>query len=297
VARGLPFVLVDVFAERPLEGNPLAVVADADTLDQSVMRAIAREFNQSETTFVVAPSRPEATWRLRSFTPAGVEVGGAGHNALGAWWWLAIAGRLELEDGAGSFAQEIGGRVLPVEVLGENGRPRAIAMDQDRPETGSETRELAALAAALGLATDDLGDRLPAQVVSTGPPHLLVQARDRAAVDRCAPDTHRLAAALREVGGEGCYVYSLDPVDSDAAAYARFFNPTVGIVEDPATGTAAGPLACHLVAHGIVDDSSGVVIEQGRALGRPSRIRIEVAGERVTISATAVVAAEGVLRI
>jgi PhzF family phenazine biosynthesis protein len=297
VAPRLPFFLVDVFAERPLEGNPLAVVADADAVDEAVMRAIAREFNQSETTFVVTPSMPGASWRLRSFTPAGVEVGGAGHNALGAWWWLAAAGRLELDDGAGAFQQEIGGLVLPVEVRGAGGRPRAIAMQQEPPEAGGEVRELDRLAAALGLGPGDLGSDLPAQVVSTGAPHLLVQVNDRAAVDRCVPDGARLAAALRDAGGEGCYVYSLDPLDPGSSAYARFFNPTVGIAEDPATGTAAGPLACHLVSHGVVDDGSAVVIEQGRALGRQSRIRIDVAGERVTISGAAVIAAEGTLAL
>lgn len=90
--------------EQPLTGNPLAVVADADAVDEQLMRAIAREFNQSDTTFLLAPTAQGATWRLRSFTPAGVEVGGAGHNALGAWWWLAAAGRLLLEDGGARLA-------------------------------------------------------------------------------------------------------------------------------------------------------------------------------------------------
>ena len=90
----VPFSFVDVFASQPLTGNPLSLVPDADDLDQAQMRAVAREFNQSETTFLLRPSRPGATVRLRSFTPAGAEVGGAGHNALGAWIWLEAAGRL-----------------------------------------------------------------------------------------------------------------------------------------------------------------------------------------------------------
>src|SRR5689334_16869068 len=85
--RRVRFHLVDVFADEPLAGNPLAVVPDADALDEAVMRRIAREFNQTETTFLLAPSLPDADWRLRCFTPGGVEVFGAGHNALGAWWW------------------------------------------------------------------------------------------------------------------------------------------------------------------------------------------------------------------
>ena len=88
----VPFCLVDVFASQPLTGNPLALVTDADGLAEPQMRAIAREFNQSETTFLLRPSLAGATWRLRSFTPIGAEVAGAGHNALGAWLWLAAAG-------------------------------------------------------------------------------------------------------------------------------------------------------------------------------------------------------------
>ena len=296
MALTLPFFFVDVFASRPLEGNPLAVVPDADGLDEPLMEAIAREFNQSETTFLMAPTRADADWRLRSFTPGGVEVGGAGHNALGAWWWLAAAGRIDLDDGTMAFAQEIGDRVLGVEVSAAGGRPESIAMDQEPPERGRRVDNVSELAVALGLTDGDLAPDLPTQVVSTGASHLLVQARDRSAVDGAVPDGQRLAAVLAGAGGEGCYVYSLDPLEPGSAAYARFFNPTVGIAEDPATGTAAGPLAVHLIGHGIADEGS-VVIEQGHLLGRPSRIELRVQGERVTISGTAIVAAEGTLRL
>jgi trans-2,3-dihydro-3-hydroxyanthranilate isomerase len=290
------FYLVDVFADEPLTGNPLAVVADAGGLDETTMGAIAREFNQSETTFVMPPRAAGADWRLRSFTPAGAEVVGAGHNALGAWWWLAADGRLALGDGSTRLAQEIGDRVLPVEVSAEAGRPTAIALEQAAPEFGRAADDRGMLAAALGLAEGDLDPSAPAQVVSTGAAHLLVPARDRATVDRAGPDARGLALALEAVGGQGCYLYSLDPVAEDAVAYARFFNPTVGIWEDPATGSAAGPLACQLVARGVVQDGSTVIIEQGRAMGRPSRIRVQIDGEQVRIAGSCVVVAEGTLR-
>ena len=296
MARALRFFFVDVFASRALEGNPLAVVADADGLDESLMGAIAREFNQSETTFLMTPTRADADWRLRSFTPGRVEVGGAGHNALGAWWWLAAAGRIDLDDGRTAFAQEIGDRLLPVEVSATGGRPESIAMEQEPPERRQQVDDMGELTVALGLADGDLAPDLPTQVLSTGAPHLLVQARDRNAVDRATPEAPRLAAVLAEAGGEGCYVYSLDPVDSGSAAYARFFNPTVGIAEDPATGTAAGPLAVHLIDHGVAEEGS-IVIEQGHFLGRPSQIALRVHGERVTISGAAIVAAEGTLQL
>ncbi|MEV0606214.1 PhzF family phenazine biosynthesis protein [Polymorphospora rubra] len=292
----IPFVFVDVFASTPLTGNPVAVVPDADDLTEPTMRAIAREFNQSETTFILRPTLAGATWRLRSFTPIGEEVLGAGHNALGAWLWLAGAGRLPAD--RPSFTQQIGDALLPVDVTGP---PRAtlVTMRQSTPEFGatvSDAADRAELAAALGLTGADLDTATVPQVVSTGAGHLLVPVTGRDAVDRARPDGPRLAAAVARAGGEGCYVYSRDPVDpTDAVAYARFFNPGMGISEDPATGTAAGPLLARLVADGAVTEGTAV-IEQGYRLGRPSRIRVGVTGDRVEISGTGLVVAEGVLR-
>lgn len=285
-----------MFAEQPLTGNPLAVVADAESLAEDVMRLVAREFNQSETTFVLPARRDGATWRLRSFTATGDEVVGAGHNALGAWWWLATAGGVELDDDGGAVvAQEIGDHVLPVEVLGRDGTPDAIVMEQAPPEFLGTVGDPGELAAALGLERPDLvGD---AQVVSTGAAHLMVPVRDRSVVERVSADAARLRAALADVGGQGCYVYCLDPVGPDALAHARFFNPTVGIWEDPATGSAAGPLVSRLVAEGVAPSGTAVVVEQGHAMGRPSRIRVDVDGDRVRIGGAGIVIAEGTLTV
>src|SRR5690349_22116901 len=275
----VPFYFVDVFARQPLTGNPLSLVPDADDLDQAQMRAVAREFNQSETTFLLRPSLPGATVRLRSFTPAGAEVGGAGHNALGAWIWLEAAGRLGGTGYGEPLAQELAGRVLPVEVIRPPGKPAEVWLDQAPPRFGATVSDRSGLAAGLGLTEQDLAAGEPAQVVSTGAAHLLVPVRDRTAVDRAAPDDARLTAALREVGGEGCYLYTGDTVDKDATAYARFFNPAMGIAEDPATGTAAGPLAALLAADGHGEPGEvTVVVEQGHSMGRPSRITVTVDG-------------------
>jgi trans-2,3-dihydro-3-hydroxyanthranilate isomerase len=288
------FYLVDVFATRPLTGNPLALVPDADELTESQMRAIAREFNQSETTFLVRPARPDATWRLRSFTPIGTEVLGAGHNALGAWLWLAKSSRLP--DGQGDFAQQIGDVVLPVRVSHDQEGEVVVSMEQSPPWFGAHVTQRSELAAAIGLTESELATDMPTQVVGTDVGHLLVAIGDRAAVDRARPRPADLAAVVSGVGGEGCYLYSVQPADDDANAYTRFFNPTVGIAEDPATGTAAGPLAALLNHLGPGSDRT-VVIEQGHALGRPSRILVRVSGPRVTLSGSGLVVAEGNLQL
>jgi trans-2,3-dihydro-3-hydroxyanthranilate isomerase len=303
-AGAVPFYFIDVFAVTPLTGNPVAVVPDADRLTPPQMQAIAREFNQSETAFIVAPQRPGATVRLRSFTPIGAEVFGAGHNALGCWLWLALAGLLpdgaiEAVPGAGraGLAQQIGDDVLPVRVRREPDGTVVVSMEQSPPQFGEILDEREVLAAALGLAPDDLVADDPAQVVSTGAGHLLVSLRDRAAVDRAVPDAAPLAAALARAGGEGCYIYAREsPAGDDAAAYARFFNPVMGIAEDPATGTAAGPLAALLIRRGQLE-AGPAVIEQGRALGRPSRIGVRVSGSSVSVSGSGLISAEGFLRL
>ena len=295
---GLPFHFVDVFAVEPLTGNPLVVVEDAADLPLQWLQRIAREFNQSETTFLMPPTRPAADWRLRSFSPAGVEVFGAGgHNTLGAWWWLAEAGKLALSGRLTVFHQEIGDRVLPVTIAATDGRVARVEMEQERASAGRHCEDVARLAAALGVSTADVAvDRAPCQVMSTGVAHLLVPIRDREAVDRIRPDAGALLTILGGVGGQGCYVFSLDPRRAEAIAYTRFFNPTIGIPEDPATGTAAGPLAAHLVAHRLAKPGR-VCIEQGTAIGRTSFIDVDVSPTSVKVSARAVVVGSGRLTV
>ncbi len=295
----LPFFIVDVFAVEPLTGNPLAVVDEGADLTLDLFQRIAREFNQSETTFVLPPTRTGADFLLRSFTATGVEVfGGGGHNSLGAWWWLAQAGKLALSGTSTLFHQEIGGRVLPVTISQVGGRLAQVEMQQDAPKALTRLDDLDALAASLGLAVGDLTvDRAPCQVVFTGAAHLMVPVRNRAAVDRIQPDAKALFAVLHAIGAEGCYAFSLDPRVAGAIAYTRFFNPTVGIWEDPATGTAAGPLAAHLVANNLATPGQKILIEQGTALGRTSLIQVEVLDDTVKVSGAGVVVASGHLTL
>jgi trans-2,3-dihydro-3-hydroxyanthranilate isomerase len=279
----LLFVLVDVFGATPLSGNPLAVVLDADPLSDAVMRRVSQEFNQSETTFVLAGADASVTRRLRSFTARGDEVTGAGHNALGAWWWLAESGQVT----TGDFTQQLGGAVLDVSIRHDAGRLQ-VAMRQG---PGSLVNEVAAstVAAPLRLDPAELAAG-PARVVSTGASHLLVAARDRDAVDAADPAASALLEVLRDAGAQGCYLYAVGPPET---AYARFFNPTVGLWEDPATGSAAGPLAWLLSGGG----STRLTVDQGRAIGRPSSIQVHVNNGEVTLLGSAALFAEGRIHV
>ena len=294
----ISFALVDVFAERPLTGNPLAVIPDAARLDEEAMRHIAAELNQAETTFLLPARDASADCRLRSFTASGQEVFGAGHNSLGAWWWLAESGALQLHEGQNLFTQEIGERLLPVEIECAGGRVVSVGLTQVLPTFGNVFEDVGALAAALRLAKEDfMPERFPCQVVSTGAAHLMVAIRNREAVKRARPDAAQLAKILQAAGGQGCYLFCLEPVLPTSMAHARFFNPTVGIVEDSATGSAAGPLACLLVARGAAKDGATVTIEQGYSMGRASLLHIYVNDGLVRLTGHCITVGEGNLRV
>lgn len=282
--------LIDVFAETSLSGNPLAVVEDADDLSEAQMRGIAREFNQAETTFIMKSDR--ADFKLRSFTAAGAEVAGAGHNALGAWLWLAESGRLGQLLGTHRFRQEIGNEVLGVELRAAEGRIFGH-MSQSVLTLGPVLHDVVPLAAALGLSPDDLDDDLAPRVADTGVAHLLVCLGDASTVDRAEPSAKGLLKVLAGAAAEGCYVYALDP-ERPGHAYARFFNPTVGLWEDAATGTAAGPLAGYLASRGLIADS--LVVEQGTRMGRRSIIHVH-SGPVPEISGAGVVVMRGAISL
>ncbi|OBZ94182.1 epimerase [Pararhizobium polonicum] len=282
---------IDVFADAPLTGNPLAVVQGADNLTDEEMRRIAGEFNQAETTFIMRSTR--ADWKLRSFTASGAEVFGAGHNALGAWLWLGEHGELGDLTTARTFQQEIGPEVLPIELVSIGGRVHG-RMRQAPLRLFEPLDDVTPLAAALGLDRSDIRSDPPARPADTGAAHLMVRVRNAATVDSAQPDAGKLLAVLETTSAEGCYIYALDP-DAPAAAYARFFNPTVGLWEDAATGTAAGPLAAYLAATGNLN-SNELAIEQGTKMGRRSILHIRLTPEP-ELSGTGIVVLRGVLRL
>jgi PhzF family phenazine biosynthesis protein len=282
--------LIDVFAEAPLSGNPLAVVEEADGLSEAQMRRIAGEFNQAETTFVMKSDRADR--KLRSFTASGAEVFGAGHNALGAWLWMGEHGQLGSLDVPRTFQQEIGDDVLPIVLVRTDGRVHG-RMRQAALRLSTPLSTTDGLAAALGLDAQDVAPLPTARAADTGAAHLMVRLHDAGAVDRAAPSADALLSVLHGAGAEGCYVYAFDPASPDTA-YARFFNPTVGLWEDAATGTAAGPLCAYLGAEGLLNPAGTLVVEQGTKMGRRSLLRVRLTPEP-ELSGSGIVTLRGIL--
>lgn len=283
--------LIDVFADAPLTGNPLAVVQDADQLSDEQMRRIAGEFNQAETTFILKSTRADR--RLRSFTASGAEVFGAGHNALGAWLWLAENGDLGGLDEVRTYYQEIGSDVLPIQVEKVNGRVYG-RMRQAPLRLFNPLEDTAPLAKALRLDPSDILPEPKPRPADTGAAHLMVRIRDAATVDAAFPEADPLLAVLKQAQAEGCYIYAFDS-NAPETAYARFFNPTVGLWEDAATGTAAGPLAAYLASEGYLENNE-LAVEQGTKMGRRSIRRTRVTPEP-ELSGTGVAVLRGTIRL
>jgi trans-2,3-dihydro-3-hydroxyanthranilate isomerase len=272
------YLLLDVFTDRPFEGNPLAVFMDAEGLGGAQMQAIAAELKLSETVFVL-PAQAGGDARVRIFTPAS-EMPFAGHPVLGTA--IALAGAL----GAGRVTLETGAGIVPVVVEASGPRSGEGRMEQPLPTRRPFERE-PELLLALGLERSEL----PVLEYVNGPRHVLVAAGSRAQLAALEPDM----AALTRLGEIGVSCFS-----GDGGWRTRMFAPALGVPEDPATGSAAGPLAVHLALHGLIGFGEEVELLQGVEIGRPSRLRARVEGDaqqlrRVEVAGDAVVVAEGAL--
>ncbi|HEV2033324.1 MAG TPA: PhzF family phenazine biosynthesis protein [Candidatus Dormibacteraeota bacterium] len=265
---GYTIHVVDVFTERPLAGNQLAVVLHAEGIPGDVMQRIAKEMNISETTFVLAPERAGNVAKVRIFTP-GAELPFAGHPTIGTAWVLFTEGLVP--GGALEFTLEEG--VGPVRVRGVGGtNGLTFWMTHPPVSFGKVISERATAAAAIGLTERDLLDEVPIQIASTGVPFVYVALRDAHAVDRAVSEKERLGAVF----SEGVFVFA--PL-GDNRLYSRMCSPHVlDINEDPATGSGSGPLGAFVVKYGLVPRSAtvSIVSEQGTKMGRQSFIHIEL---------------------
>ncbi len=296
------FLQYDVFTDTALTGNQLAVFPDGRGLAPDLMQSIAREMNFSETTFILPAEQPGTDIRMRIFTP-GLELPMAGHPVIGSTFALADAGTIR--PGTERFVFGLGIGPTPVDLEWDEARLRFAWMTQRNPVFGPAIEDRATAAAALSLGVDDLSPRLPVQVVSCGLQYVLVPLRDREAVDRAVTD----GAAMRRLAvvsgcDHGVFLFAMLPAGSDGTVYSRMFAPGAGVAEDPATGSASGPLGSYLVRHKVVSDATAkqIVSLQGVAMKRPSRIHIAIEGDADTIRSVkvggeAVLAARGELLI
>jgi trans-2,3-dihydro-3-hydroxyanthranilate isomerase len=280
-----PIAFLDVFAERPLAGNGLAVVGEADGLPAEVMLAFARETRLSETTFVQSAGAEGADYRNRIFTVA-AEIPFAGHPSLGT----AVAVALGRGEGRASYVQETGAGLQPVDVRIEGDRAHA-SMLQPTAKLGAELDRAGAMA-AVGLAAADAHPELPPQLASTGLPTAIVPVSEASALSRAEP---RFEAIDELLGGEESPNFYLVWWEREGErARARMFSKELVGGEDPATGSAAGPLCAYLAER---TGAERLTIFQGEEMGRPSVLEAEMDEGRPRVGGSVIPVIKGTVEL
>jgi len=272
----------DVFTESPLLGNQLAVFTDARGLSSELMQRMANEMNFAESTFILPAERPDTSVRMRIFTPH-IEMPMAGHPTIGSTFALAHTGVIASGTTRFVFGLNIG--PVPVDLEWHGDELRFAWMTQQRP-VFSAPIEPAVAAAAIGLTPADLVADVPVQMVSCGVPYVLILLRDRETVDRAVCDLAGFKRLCDRCGAEtAVFLFCVTPDGADTV-YSRMFAPGHGVAEDPATGSASGPLGCYLVEHGLIhrDAQRHITSRQGVAMGRASRIHVAIEGTPGAIS-------------
>lgn len=258
---------IDAFTTSRFQGNPAGVVTNADGLSALQMQAIARELNNSETAFILAPQRGDHDVQIRFFTPI-TEVPVCGHATVAAHYALALEGRLpgpcRQLTGAGVqriFTASSDGNVL---VTIEQGAPRFT------PPLGPDL--VHRILSALGANSFGLDPLCPIQVVSTGNGCVLIGLRRREVLQALSPDFGALAALSEEAGASGFFTFTLDtPINDDAYTWGRMFAPAIGVAEDPVTGNANGALGAYLVKHRLLEVKAGYATYRARQSARDGR--------------------------
>ena len=297
------YCTADVFTKVAFGGNQLAVLPDARGLSDAQMQNIAREFNYSETVFVLPPEAG-GTRRLRIFTP-GSEIPFAGHPTVGAAHVLAAIGAIPLTGAETKIVFEEGVGPVPVTIRAEGGSPVFCQLSVSKlPEVGPQPPTRTTLAEILGLDVSDIvGGSTPAQALSCGLPFLIVPLKNREAVAKARVKLDRWEEVLQRFWAPDIMVFAKDAEQDGHDIRARVFVPGQGVPEDPATGSANATLAGYLGQRDArTDGTLRWVVEQGFEMGRPSILEIEadkVAGQltAIRVGGASVMMAEGALRV
>lgn len=277
----LSYLHYDVFTDKRLTGNQLAVFLDAKAISSDLMQRITREMNFSECAFILPAERPGTDIRIRIFTPTR-ELRMAGHPTIGSAFALAQAGIIPKD--AAKFVCGLGIGPVPLDLEWDGDALRFVWMTQENPTFEDPVLYRGAVAAAIGLGEHDIVEELPVQAVSCGARFLLVPLQDRGTVDRATTDASAFRR-LKDLTDVDLPIF-LFSFNKPASVHSRMFAPELGIIEDPATGSASGPLGCYLVHHGLVagEQAERIVSMQGVTMGRPSKIHVAVRSTEGEIS-------------
>lgn len=293
----LSVLQVDAFTTRPLEGNPCAVVMDADDLPDVMMQAIAREMNLSETAFVL--DSQVADFGARYFTPA-EEIPMAGHPTIATIFALVETGRIILNDPVTTITLELRVGPIPVDIYAPQGRVEQIVMAQKPPQFLT-TFDPADILPVFGLKADDALPGVPVQTVSTGTPQLMIAVRDLDVLRRIQVNGPAYADLRARADFFSPHLFCLQGATPAGHTFARHFGTPPDTLEDPFTGSATGGMGAYLWHYGLIDQPR-FIAEQGHWMGRPGMGYVEVVGppdqiQTVKVGGAAVTVLRGELEI
>lgn len=291
--KKLDYYVLDVFTDHRYKGNQLSLVYTAEELELGQYYDIAREFGYSETSFVNY-SDTEKVFKVRSFTPAKFEIIGAGHNLLGAVC-LALLKKWDIFSGHdGEPWVLMAGAKIPLKITEKDGLPYVGMKQRPAEIIGKVPADTIAL--AIGLTAGDLNlNGWGINIVKTEVGHLMVPVKNLKSLKRALLNKALLKEASAKFGFEGCYLFTTDHNKIGYLVETRFFNPSIGIDEDPATGTAAGPLAGYLETLGYIQKGIEYQILQGEYVNQPSIIEVKVVTDGIWISGSSVIVMKGEL--
>lgn len=295
--KALDYFVLDVFTDKSYKGNPLAVVFTEGKLQLSDYENIAREFGYSETSFVEY-SKQNQFLQVRSFTPIGFEVDGAGHNLLGAVCAILLKDTTfftSLNSVQQVMMKEVS---IPIYINFKEENNLAVVKMLQKPAVIGDSIPVEKIAMALGLSIKDLNIlNFDPVIVKTEVAHAMVPIQNIEILNTIKPDNKLLIALSKQYNFEGFYCFALTGEKNGTIVQSRFFNPLIGIDEDAATGTAAGPLAGLLWHKKMIQKDSSHQILQGVKLNQPSLIEITVTDNGVLVGGSSVITMEGKIYI
>lgn len=268
---------IDSFTKEKFKGNPAGVVLNAENMTAEEMQLIARELNNSETAFVFKPAHPaeDFDYHIRYFTPT-TEVPSCGHATIAALY--AKAQEDHLDSCTVRIHTQIG--ILPVYIERKD-NDYLITMTQGKFELSPafDPAMTQKIVLALGLTMDDLDEKCPVQIASTGHSKVMIGIKSNIILNHLAPDLTALAKLSKEIGCNGYFVFTFDTDEKEILTNGRMFAPAIGITEDPVTGNANGPLGGYLIQNKIIETSDGIFEftgKQGEAINRVGKVKVSV---------------------
>ncbi|MBK6264561.1 PhzF family phenazine biosynthesis protein [Marivirga sp. S37H4] len=294
------YYLLDVFTNQPFGGNPLAVFPNADGFTGEQMQKLTKELNLSESVFLLKPTHPDADLRMRIYTP-GMELPTAGHPTIGTAF-LLLEEKLIVPKKTNQITLEQSIGNIQVNFQKDHDSFVNIMMQQPLPKFEQTFKDKKLVASLLSIEENEIEREFPCRIVNCGNPFLIIPVRQLRTMERLKLNHDLFYQILDEIKITGIMAFSLETTSADTLTHSRMFAPHLGMIEDPATGSAHGPLAAYLFNYQMAEMKQLVIGEQGIEMGRPARINMQIEQEggkisKVLIGGESVIMGKGEIRI